>query len=138
MFTSIKNGIRNVGLTLGALALIAGIGAAPSASASSLSSSRLSSTPIVQEQQGKINVVISFSNPSSVRRTATIVVTDRSGQTVDKAVTGTNGQVTFQVNSGAYKVTAFSDGYGTETRVVEVTPNATSGVKILLYSASDR
>jgi uncharacterized membrane protein len=135
---SIKNTIKNIGMTAAALALVAGIAGAPSASASSLSSSRLSSTPIVQQQEGKINVVVYTSRPTVTPQQATVAVLDRNGEVVSKALVNAGGQITFKVNTGAYKVQVSADGFGTETREVKVSPDATSNVKVVLYSASDR
>jgi hypothetical protein len=136
---NIKNGIKNVGMTAAALALVAGIGfGSTSASASSLTASRLTTTSIVQAQEGKINVAVSFDRPTTTPQQATVLVLDTNGQVVAKGLTGSTRQVTFKVAEGEYKVQVSADGFATETFELKVSPNTTTGVKVTLYSISDR
>jgi ribonuclease PH len=138
--TTIKNGIKNAGIAAAALALVAGIGfgSAPSASASSLTSSRLATTSVVQQQTGAITVSVSFSNPSTAAQQATVAIFDSNGRVIGKALVGSTREVTFKVDVGAYKVRVNADGYGTEIREVKVNPDSTSSVKVTLYSVADR
>jgi hypothetical protein len=138
--TTIKNGIKNAGMTAAALALVAGIGfgSAPSASASSLTASRLATTSVVQAQEGKINVVVSFDRPTTTPQQATVLVLDTNGQVVAKGLTGSSGQVTFKVVEGEYKVQVSADNFATETFELKVSPNTTTSAKVTLYSISDR
>jgi CHASE2 domain-containing sensor protein len=138
--TTIKNGIKKAGVAAAALALVAGIGfgSAPSASASSLTASRLATTSVVQQQTGAISVSVYFSNPSTATQQATVAILDSNGRIIGKALVGSTHEVTFKADVGTYKVRVNADGYGTEIREVKVNPDSTSSVKVTLYSVADR
>src|SRR5687767_7731380 len=110
MITNIKNIVKKIGFTAAALALAAGLASAPAASASALATSDSANpVPVVEQQEGKLHVIVGF--PTASTQQASVTVYSVDGAVLYGAVTGANGEATLKVPAGAYMVKISAKGY---------------------------